>query len=141
MSLKIVNFIPNQELILNFNSIKFLEFLAENFIDKINNLLQLRIKKQKEYDSGNLPYFLNYANKFNWKVEDAPHDLKKRIVEITGPVERKIIINALNSGADVYMADFEDSLSPTWSNIIDGQINLYDAVRKNILYTLLQRKY
>ena len=67
-----------------------------------------------------------------WKVAPAPDDLERRWVEITGPVERKMMINALNSGADVFMADFEDSLSPTWSNVIDGHVNLQDAVRRTI---------
>lgn len=67
-----------------------------------------------------------------WRVAEAPPDLLDRRVEITGPVDRKMIINALNSGAKVFMADFEDALSPTWDNVIRGQKNLYDAVRRQI---------
>jgi len=70
-----------------------------------------------------------------WKVGPAPADLQRRHVEITGPVERKMLINALNSGADVFMADFEDSLSPTWENVVSGQANLIDAVRKTLAFT------
>ena len=64
-----------------------------------------------------------------------PRDLTRRIVEITGPVDRKMIINALNSGADVFMADFEDATAPTWRNVVQGQVNLRDAVRRTIAYT------
>src|SRR5207237_5929885 len=71
----------------------------------------------------------------DWKVAPAPADLQKRHVEITGPVERKMMINALNSGADVFMADFEDSLSPTWSNVAQGHVNLIDAVRRKLTFT------
>src|SRR5205814_4701894 len=70
-----------------------------------------------------------------WKVTPIPADLQDRRVEITGPVERKMIINALNSGANVFMADFEDSNSPTWRNVIDGQLNLRDAVRRTISFS------
>ena len=70
----------------------------------------------------------------NWKVVPPPQDVAKRNVEITGPVDRKMIINALNSGADVFMADFEDSTSPTWENIINGHSNLIDANKRNITF-------
>src|SRR5207244_8361539 len=69
-----------------------------------------------------------------WRVASVPKDLQDRRVEITGPVERKMMINALNSGAKVFMADFEDSLSPTWSNVVVGHVNLVDAVRRTIAY-------
>ena len=69
-----------------------------------------------------------------WTVAPAPHDLRRRVIEITAPVDRKMMINALNSGADVFMADFEDACSPTWTNLIDGQSNLYDAVRGTIAF-------
>jgi len=71
----------------------------------------------------------------DWRVAEIPHDLMRRVVEITGPVDRKMIINALNSGADAFMADFEDATAPTWSNLLDGQLNLRDAVRRTISYT------
>jgi malate synthase len=71
----------------------------------------------------------------DWKVAGAPADLERRHVEITGPVERKMMINALSSGADVFMADFEDSLSPTWDNVVAGQANLIEAVRKTLAFT------
>ena len=75
-----------------------------------------------------------------WTVAPIPKDLVDRRVEITGPVDRKMIINALNSGASVFMADFEDSNSPTWSNNLDGQINLRDAVNRTIRYTSSEGK-
>ena len=68
----------------------------------------------------------------DWRVASAPHDLLRRAVEITGPTDRKMMINALNSGADVFMADLEDSSAPTWANVLSGQVNLYDAVRRTI---------
>ena len=70
-----------------------------------------------------------------WKVAECPPDLLDRRAEITGPVERKMMINALNSGAKVFMADLEDSLSPTWSNVVEGQVCLLEAVRKKLTFT------
>ena len=101
-------------------------------------LLQARQQRQKQFDNGVFPTFLKETQAIrdnNWTVDNTPADLADRRVEITGPVNRKMIINALNSGASVFMADFEDSNSPTWSNCIDGQINLCDAVRKTISFT------
>src|SRR5208282_740144 len=90
------------------------------------------------FDAGQLPHFLTETKSVrdgDWKVAPIPADLLDRRVEITGPVDRKMIINALNSGASVFMADFEDSNTPTWSNLIDGHINLRDAVRRTITFT------
>lgn len=77
----------------------------------------------------------------DWKVAVVPHDLQMRHVEITGPTDRKMVINALNSGADMYMADFEDSLTPSWKNIVEGQINLLDANKKTISFTNADGRY
>ncbi|GAC1539391.1 MAG: malate synthase A [Myxococcales bacterium] len=100
------------------------------------SLLERRTKRQAElFDKGQVPDFLPETagvRSGDWKVAATPADLQKRHVEITGPVERKMMINAFNSGADVFMADFEDSLSPTWSNIVLGQQNLSDAIRRTI---------
>ena len=93
---------------------------------------------RRAFDAGELPGFLPETQAVrggDWQVAPAPADLQNRHVEITGPVERKMMINALNSGAQVFMADFEDSLSPSWRNVIDGQQNCIDAVRKNISFT------
>ena len=100
---------------------------------KINNLLKDRVRRRNSY-----PDFLEETRNIrddDWCVLPPPKDIEDRRVEITGPPERKMIINALNSGANVYMADFEDSNCPTFDNCIQGQINLRDAVQKSIEYT------
>lgn len=114
----------------------------ERFIrHRRHELLAHRQSRQKEFDKGIFPDFLKETRAIreqNWRVNNTPADLTDRRVEITGPVDRKMIINGLNSGAKVFMADFEDSNAPTWDNCIDGQINLYDAVRKTITHTDLK---
>lgn len=80
------------------------------------------------------PKYADIRNDLEWQGASIPNDLMDRRVEITGPTDRKMVINALNSGAKVFMADFEDSNSPTWRNQLEGQANLYDAVRGNISY-------
>ena len=100
-------------------------------------LLAARAARQLQFDQGLMPGFLEETRKVRegtWQVASCPADLQKRRVEITGPVERKMMINALNSGAQMFMADFEDSLSPTWANVVDGQQNLIDAVRRQISF-------
>jgi malate synthase len=112
-----------------------LEALHKKFDGRRKELLAKRTARLKEFDGGKNFQFLPETKEVResaWQVASCPADLQKRHVEITGPTERKMLINALNSGADVFMADFEDSLSPTWSNIIEGQINLMDAVRRTI---------
>jgi len=115
----------------------FLLKLADEFEPRRQQLLARRKEVQKKLDAGWRPDFLTDTaaiREADWKVAPIPHDLVDRRVEITGPVDRKMIINALNSGASVFMADFEDSNSPTWSNNIEGQQNLCDAVRGTIQY-------
>ena len=117
---------------------RFLTELAHRFEPRRQELLSRRRARQKELDAGKLPDFLpETANvrESAWTVAPIPRDLQDRRVEITGPVERKMIINALNSGANVFMADFEDSNSPTWRNNIEGQLNLRDAVRRTISFS------
>lgn len=118
--------------ILTHDALKFVSELHKKFEPTRQYLLCERVKRQKLIDAGeNLKFAVgNHDDK--WKVAPVPADLQCRHCEITGPVERKMIINALNSGADVFMADFEDSLSPTWNNIIEGHINLRDANLKTI---------
>ena len=90
-----------------------------------------------KFNAGDLPDFLDETKEVrtsDWKVRDIPADLLDRRVEITGPVDRKMIINALNADVKVFMADFEDSLSPTWDNVANGQKNLYDAIRRTITF-------
>lgn len=115
--------------------IDFLIALHQNFNHRRIELLEERKKTQKEFDQGNLPKFLKETEEIrngNWVCAPLPEDLLDRRVEITGPVDRKMIINALNSGAFTFMADFEDSSSPTWANCMEGQINLSDAINRNI---------
>ena len=121
--------------ILSRGALAFVEMLHRQFEPRRAELLERRAKRQAEFDAGALPGSLPETETVRtgaWKVADTPPDLQQRWVEITGPVERKMMINALNSGADVFMADFEDSLSPTWDNVITGQANLVDAVRRKI---------
>jgi malate synthase len=115
----------------------FLTDLARKFEPRRQELLAQRRARQQEIDAGKMPDFLPETaeiRKAEWKVAPIPADLMDRRVEITGPVDRKMIINALNSGANVFMADFEDSHSPTWQNNLEGQANLVDAVRRRITY-------
>ena len=115
----------------------FLLKLAGRFEPRRQELLARRQTVQREIDNGKFPDFLPETagiRQSDWKVAPIPEDLLDRRVEITGPVDRKMIINALNSGANVFMADFEDSNSPTWSNNIEGQQNLRDAIRGTIHY-------
>ena len=121
--------------ILTPDAIRFVAGLARRFTARRDQLLKLRAIRQREIDSGQFPDFLAETAEIragDWKVAAIPHDLMDRRVEITGPVDRKMVINALNSGANTYMADFEDSNSPTWENCISGQANLRDAVRRTI---------
>jgi len=118
--------------LLNDNVCLFLINLHNTFNHRIISLLEKRKEIQKEIDNGKLPILLE--NDKSWTVSTIPEPLLNRTVEITGPISKKIVINALNSGANCFMADFEDSSSPTWSNMINGQINLRDAINKTISY-------
>ncbi len=125
----------NYEAIWTNEAIDFITALHENFDEPRKKLLLQRSQRQNVFDQGILPVFLpetKSIRKCNWKASRTPDDLLDRRVEITGPVDRKMIINALNSGATTFMADFEDSTSPTWENLMDGQLNLRDAVNKTI---------
>src|SRR5580698_2109708 len=116
----------------------FLTKLAAEFEPRRQELLARRQVVQEEIDHGKLPEFLPETAEIrerDWRVAPIPKDLLDRRVEITGPTDRKMIINALNSGANVFMADFEDSNSPTWQNLLEGQVNLSDAVRGTITFS------
>jgi len=116
----------------------FLTKLARTFESRRQHLLSRRRVRQQEIDAGHVPDFLPETTSIRqqeWTVAPIPHDLLDRRVEITGPVDRKMIINALNSGANVFMADFEDSNSPTWQNNLEGQANLRDTVAGTISYS------
>jgi malate synthase len=118
-------------------AIAFVNELSERFAGERARLLERRVSRQREFDAGALPDFPEETRELrsaDWRVAPIPGDLLDRRVEITGPPERKMVINALNSGADVFMADFEDSLSPTWANLIEGQVNLMQAVRRELTH-------
>ncbi len=124
--------------ILTPEAVAFVAELARNFGARRKELLERRVQRQAEIDRGVFPDFLpetEAIRKADWKVAPIPADLQDRRVEITGPVDRKMIINALNSGASVFMADFEDANTPTWTNLIEGQLNLRDAIRRQISFT------
>jgi len=119
-------------------ALEFIAKLHRNFNNTRKELLVKREERQLEIDNGKFPDFLEDTKEVresDWTIDPVPADLLDRRVEITGPVERKMIINALNCGAKVFMADFEDSNSPTWANVIEGQINLRDAVNRTISFT------
>ncbi len=129
---------PGYETILTREALEFVADLARRFGPRVTELLARRDARQKEIDAGKLPDFLPETRgirEHDWHVTKIPADLQDRRVEITGPTERKMIINALNSGAKVFMADCEDSMTPTWDNVVQGQINLRDAVARRIDYT------
>jgi malate synthase len=123
--------------ILTAPAVAFVEDLVRRFRPRIDELLERRRATQARFNAGERPGFLPdtaAVRDGDWKVGAIPSDLQDRRVEITGPVDRKMIINALNSGANVFMADFEDATSPTWENLVEGQANLVDAVRRTISY-------
>ncbi|MGN4224855.1 malate synthase A, partial [Burkholderia gladioli] len=126
---------PGYDAILTPEALELVARLHRAFEPRRQELLKLRAERTRRLDAGERPDFLadtQAVRDGDWKVAPLPADLQCRRVEITGPVERKMIINALNSGADSYMTDFEDSNAPVWTNQLDGQINLFDAVRKTI---------
>ena len=123
--------------ILTPEAVAFLVGLQKAFNGRRKELLAARVERQTRLDAGERPDFLaetKHIRESQWRVAPLPADLLDRRVEITGPVERKMIINALNSGAKVFMADFEDSTTPTWDNLIEGQINLRDAICRTITF-------
>jgi malate synthase len=138
------NITPESRKILTPEALNFICRLEREFGLSRLDLLSKRKDRQKEIDSGVLPNFLNSTKHIRedrtWKVGNIPKDLQNRRVEITGPVDRKMMINALNSGANVFMADFEDATSPTWQNLIDGHINLQDTIDRTISYSTPEGK-
>ncbi|MBY7999614.1 malate synthase A [Vibrio fluvialis] len=116
----------------------FLSELCAQFASRVDTLLAAREQKQSQIDQGQLPDFLKETQDIregSWKILGIPQDLQDRRVEITGPTDRKMVINALNANVKVFMADFEDSMAPAWDKVLDGQINLRDAVNGTISYT------
>jgi malate synthase len=129
---------PSLEQVLTPDALAFVAGLHREFDGRRRELLRVREERQRRLDAGERPSFLADTRAIrdgDWRVAPTPPALERRRVEITGPVERKMMINALNSGADCFMADFEDALSPTWHNVIDGQANVRDAVRRTLALT------
>jgi len=129
---------PGMEKVLTPAALDFLADLHRRFDRRRRELLAARAERQKRLDAGERPDFLAATAKIregDWTVAPLPKDILDRRVEITGPVDRKMIINALNCGANVFMADFEDASTPTWDNMVEGQGNLMDAVRRQIDFT------
>jgi malate synthase len=126
---------PGSESILSSTALAFIAGLTRRFAPRVRELLERRGKTQAGYDAGERPDFLDATREIredHWTVAPLPADLRDRRVEITGPAEPKMIINGLNSGANAFMADFEDSLSPTWDNVLKGQVALREAVEGSI---------
>lgn len=125
------------ETILNAEALAFIVELQRRFNPERKRLLQKRVERQARLDAGEKPDFLAETAQIregDWTVAPLPQDILDRRVEITGPVDRKMIINALNCGANVFMADFEDASTPSWTNMVDGQFNLASAVHREIDY-------
>ena len=130
--------------VLTAEAVEFLHLLAREFGAQREELLAARHARALALRDGGLPDFLAATagvRAGDWRVRPAPADLADRRVEITGPAERKMVINALNSGARVFMADFEDSNSPTWQNMLDGQRNLSDAIARTIRLQTPEKRY
>ena len=128
---------PGFERVLSKEALAFLADLQRRFNARREELLAARVERQKRLDAGEKPDFLKDTAQIrekDWRVAPLPNDILDRRVEITGPVDRKMIINALNCGANVFMADFEDASTPSWTNMVEGQFNLMDAVRRQIDY-------
>ena len=124
--------------ILTDEALAFVAGLQREFGARRTELLEARAERQRRLDDGERPDFLDDTRKTreaDWRVAETPADLRDRRVEITGPTDRKMVINALNSGACCFMADFEDANAPTWSNMVEGQVNIVDAVRRTIELT------
>ena len=129
---------PDHQAIFPVEAQTFLSLLCDKFANQVDELLAAREEKQARIDDGELPDFLEDTQDIregSWKIQGIPQDLQDRRVEITGPTDRKMVINALNANVKVFMADFEDSLAPAWDKVLDGQINLRDAVNGTINYT------
>jgi malate synthase len=128
---------PGYDGMLTAEAIAFVADLERKFGPERRRLLARRAEIQRRLDSGWKPDFLpetKAIRESDWRVAPIPLDIRDRRIEITGPTDRKMVINALNCGANVYMADFEDATTPSWDNLIEGQMNLIDAVRQRITF-------
>ncbi len=130
--------------ILTPEALRFVAGIHRKFNPTREQLLRRRQERQRELDAGALPEFLpstRPVRESEWKIAPTPPDLQKRWVEITGPTDRKMVINALNSGASIFMADFEDANTPTWGNMVTGQANLIDAIERTISLQTPEKVY
>jgi malate synthase len=135
---------PGYERILSPDALAFVAALCREFEPRRAELLAGRARRQKEFDAGVMPDFLPATRSIresDWQVANQPRDLQDRRVEITGPTDRKMVINALNCGASTFMADFEDANCPTWEAMIEGQVNIADAVRRTITFEQAGKRY
>src|SRR5690349_18756149 len=136
--------LPEYRRILSPDALSFIEGLCRTFEPRRQELLAARAARQRQFDRGVMPDFLPHTRSIReseWKVADQPRDLQDRRVEITGPTDRKMVINALNSGASTFMADLEDANCPTWDNMVSGQANLLDAVTGTISFEQSGKQY
>ena len=123
---------------------EFLTELHRRFEPRRQELLAARHERAQRLRDGELPAFLDKTRRVregDWRIEPVPPELQDRRVEITGPVDRKMVINALNSGARMFMADFEDANSPTWANCLEGQVNLTEALERTIELDTGEKQY
>jgi malate synthase len=130
--------------ILTPEALAFVAALHRRFEGARRELLERRAERHARIDAGELPDFsreTRAVREGDWRIAPVPHDLEDRRVEITGPVDRKMVINALNSGARCFMADFEDATAPTWQNLVDGQANLVDAIERTIELETPEKTY
>ena len=135
---------PADEQILTREALDLVALLQRELGPQRAELLERRRERQAELDAGANPRFPTETAQIreaDWTVAAAPADLRDRRCEITGPVDRKMMINALNSGARVFMADYEDANSPTWANVVEGQRNVRDAVRREIELDTAEKSY
>jgi malate synthase len=135
---------PRAEEVVTPESVEFVADLERRFGARRRELLEARAERQEQIDAGELPDFLPETREIRqstWVIEPVPAGLLDRRVEITGPTDRKMVINALNSGARMFMADFEDANSPTWANLVEGQANLTDAIERTIELETPQKAY
>lgn len=144
MSVEIAGPVSGYEDILSADAVAFVADLCRNFGDSRDALLRARAERQQRLDAGEFPSFLPKTSQIReseWQIDPVPADLAERKVEITGPVDRKMMINALNSGASVFMADFEDATTPTWGNLLEGQANLVEAYRRTLKFETAEKSY
>ncbi len=129
---------PGYELVLSADALAFIAKLHHAFNGRRLELLQARVARQARIDAGEMPDFLPETKAIregDWKIAPLPKPLERRRTEITGPVEARMIVNGFNSGADSFMCDFEDATSPTWKNMVQGQVNIYKAIRRELAFT------